>query len=181
MYERMLNKQISPSFTDMISYCGDVGGLWMAVDEYLKDKYKVEIDMKRKSAWFIGITVLAICGFLMIRTFLVTKPFINLNSNDIAGVTVELVPPNIKFAIDDEAINELVSILGTVVTYQKDNSYGEYAGQMVSFDITKVNGETLKIQAYNPVIIINGVGYKTKYEPCEALNSFANNLRASKE
>lgn len=38
----MINKQISPSFTDMISYCGDVGGLWMAVDVYLKDKYEIK-------------------------------------------------------------------------------------------------------------------------------------------
>lgn len=26
----------------MISYCGDVGGLWMTVDEYLKDKYEIK-------------------------------------------------------------------------------------------------------------------------------------------
>ena len=42
MYERMLDKQISPSFTDMISYCGDAGGLWMVVDEYLKDTYELK-------------------------------------------------------------------------------------------------------------------------------------------
>ena len=29
---------------------------------------------------------------------------------------------------------------------------------------------------YNPFLIIDGVGYKTKYEPCQALNSYANEL-----
>lgn len=38
----MLDKLITPSFTDMISYCGEVGELWMAIDEYLKDKYEIE-------------------------------------------------------------------------------------------------------------------------------------------
>ena len=29
---------------------------------------------------------------------------------------------------------------------------------------------------YNPFIIIDGIGYKCKYEPCEALNHYANEL-----
>ena len=29
---------------------------------------------------------------------------------------------------------------------------------------------------YNPFLVIDGVGYKTKYEPCEALNHYANRL-----
>lgn len=38
----MLDKQTVPSFDEMISYCGDVGELWLKVDKYLKD----ELDMK---------------------------------------------------------------------------------------------------------------------------------------
>lgn len=42
MYERMLNKQEVPLFHEMISYCGDVGELWIEVDEYLKDNLEIK-------------------------------------------------------------------------------------------------------------------------------------------
>lgn len=42
MYERMLDKQVTPSFDEMIFYCGEAGKLWMELDEYLKDKLEME-------------------------------------------------------------------------------------------------------------------------------------------
>ena len=36
----------------------------------------------------------------------------------------------------------------------------------------RVDGTQTDIMAYNPFIVIDGIGYKTKYEPCEALNSY---------
>jgi hypothetical protein len=35
----------------------------------------------------------------------------------------------------------------------------------------------MQITAFYPFVIIDGVGYKCKYEPCEALNNYANELR----
>ena len=32
------------------------------------------------------------------------------------------------------------------------------------------------IMAYNPFLVIDGIGYRTKYEPCQMLNSYANRL-----
>ena len=52
----------------------------------------------------------------------------------------------------------------------------EYDGQGVVFTLTMVDGTQTDIMAYNPFIVIDGIGYKTKYEPCEALNSYANEL-----
>ncbi|GKX68022.1 DUF3788 domain-containing protein [Inconstantimicrobium mannanitabidum] len=37
-YERMLDKQVVPSFDEMISYCGENGELWVELDEYLRNK-----------------------------------------------------------------------------------------------------------------------------------------------
>lgn len=42
MYERMLDKQIVPSFDEMISYCGDAGELWREMDRYLNDKLEMK-------------------------------------------------------------------------------------------------------------------------------------------
>ncbi|WMC93442.1 DUF3788 family protein [Kineothrix sp. MB12-C1] len=42
MYERMLDKQTMPSFDEMISFCGDVGALWIEMDSYLNDKFGIK-------------------------------------------------------------------------------------------------------------------------------------------
>ena len=39
MYERMLNKQETPTFDDLIRYSGESGFLWLALDKYMKEKY----------------------------------------------------------------------------------------------------------------------------------------------
>ena len=57
-----------------------------------------------------------------------------------------------------------------------DSSCGMYAGQMVTFTLEKSDGTLLTAQAYNPFFILNGVGYRTEYRPCEDLNQFANQL-----
>ena len=40
MYERMLNKQETPTFDDLIRYSGESGALWLALDKYLEDEHK---------------------------------------------------------------------------------------------------------------------------------------------
>lgn len=42
MYERMLDKQTAPLFDEMISYCGEAGQLWLRLDGYLKDKFRIK-------------------------------------------------------------------------------------------------------------------------------------------
>lgn len=102
------------------------------------------------------------------------KPFKNLDSSDIVSANVQLMPPDTTIQITD--IKELVSYLNEVVIYGEDNSYTEYAGQAVVFTLDMSDGSQMKITEYNPFVIINGVGYKCKYEPCEALNNYANRL-----
>ena len=50
------------------------------------------------------------------------------------------------------------------------NSYRNYTGQAVIFTITMSDGTQMEVMEYNPFIVINGLGYKTKYEPCEERN-----------
>lgn len=79
---------------------------------------------------------------------------------EVASVIVELYPPNTKAELDSQEIEDLVEILHKVVIYKEDNSYAEYAGQGVSYEITKTDGTITRIIAYNPFVIIDGVGYK---------------------
>lgn len=134
----------------------------------------------KKRLWIIPVIVILICGFFIGRPFIGTRPFKDLTAKDIKEVTVKLIPPDTELEFTDEEVDKLVERLNRVVIYQKDKSYGKYAGQTVIFTITKTDGTQISINACNPFIIIDGVGYKTKYGPCEELNNLANNLEAEK-
>ena len=75
---------------------------------------------------------------------------------------VQLLPPNETVEIAD--YTELVNTLNEVVIYGKDDSYKEYDGQAVIYTITVNGGKVITVNAYNPFIIVDGIGYKTKYE-----------------
>ena len=105
------------------------------------------------------------CGYICPVCFWENDPFIasdNEPSDSNHGITLKEAKSNF-------------SKFGACV-YNKDNSYTEYAGQAVIFTLSLADGSQVEIIAYNPFIIIDGIGYKCKYEPCEALNHYANEL-----
>ncbi len=131
--------------------------------------------MRRKKGIVLMICVLVVCvagvALLIGRG---EKPYRNLDASQIILATVRLTPPDKTIQITE--IKELVEYLEDVVIYNKDNSYIEYDGQGVTFTLTMSDGAQTSIMAYNPFLVIDGIGYKTKYEPCQALNSYANRL-----
>ena len=102
-----------------------------------------------------------------------TKPFADLTADEISSVSVNCMPPDkTVHTSDEENIESLVKILNKVVIYEEDEK--EYAGQSVAFTINKTDGTQIKVTAYNPQMIIDGVKYVTKYDPCEDLNALGN-------
>jgi len=127
----------------------------------------------------VGIVIICLAAAALTSTMSRTfenKPFQDLNVTEIESASVFLGPPDQTIKIAE--IKELVEYLGEIVIYNKDNSYTEYAGQTCVFTLTKTNGTQLQVAAFNPFVIIDGVGYKCKYEPCEALNRYGNSLRS---
>jgi hypothetical protein len=102
------------------------------------------------------------------------KPFKNLSAADVGSAAVRLMPPNETIQITD--MEELTGYLRDLVIYNEDNSYTQYDGQAVIFTLAMTDGTQVEIEAYDPFLIIDGVGYKCKYEPCEALSNYANRL-----
>lgn len=130
--------------------------------------------MKKK---IIIIAAVVVCAVLIVLLALSgQKPYKALSASDIVSATVHLAPPDKTIQIADADIEELVSCLNEIVVYNEDNSCTEYSGQAVIFTLTMVDGSQEEITAYYPFVIINGTGYKTKYEPCEKLNNYANKL-----
>ena len=130
----------------------------------------------KKKTWIILISSLAISitvGILCYKS-IGRRPYKDLEAVDIVSASVELLPPDETVQIIE--IKELVEYLKDVVIYKQDDSWREYSGQATVFTLIMVDGTIEEITAYNPFVIINGVGYRTKYEPCEQLNNLANRL-----
>ena len=127
--------------------------------------------MKKRAAWaFALVFILGLAGCSGAGT----KPYQDLTAADIASATVFLQPPDQTLQVEDT--DRLAALLQDVVIYEEDNSYTEYAGQAVTIQLTMSDGTQTSITAYNPFLIIDGIGYRTEYEPCEALNRYANEL-----
>lgn len=130
---------------------------------------------KKKSALLLLVCAVAVGAVaLALSGTWGRRPFKTLSAEDIAAATVTLTPPGETVEIAE--VEELADDLNAVVIYRKDNSYTEYVGQGCVFSLTLADGTELEVNAYNPFLIIDGVGYRCEYEPCEALNSFANRL-----
>ena len=129
----------------------------------------------KKKIIITGACLLVIVGAIIISILTEgKKPFKDLTPSDIVSASVQLSPPDTTIQIED--IEELVRLLNEVVIYREDNSYTEYVGQGVIFTLSLSDGTYKEIIAYYPFLILDRVGYQTEYEPCQALNSYANEL-----
>lgn len=46
MYERMLDKNFQPTFDEMLEYCGESESFWGEIDDFLRDHYDLERDIR---------------------------------------------------------------------------------------------------------------------------------------
>jgi len=150
-----------------------------------KGRIKNVLNFKKPSLWVVAIAAILVilfsAGFAVSKAGASPVELKNLSADDIASFTVMAQPPGKTQTVRSRLyISSLAAYLRSVVIYNHDDSYNEYAGQWVEFTLTMKSGETLTVAAYNPFVVVNGVGYRTKYEPCEALNSFANNLLSTR-
>ena len=126
---------------------------------------------------FIGGAALAVLLALAAGLlFWGRRPFRELEAADIAAASVTLLPPDVTLGLDEAEIETLAELLGDLRITWPDQSYTEYAGQAVQFTVTFANGTETEVTDYNLFLIIDGTGWRTAYEPCEALNRFANEL-----
>lgn len=123
----------------------------------------------------VAACIMLISAFIVVfQNYVGSKPFGDLAAANIKSATVTLSPPGKTIAIPE--FEELASYLNDVVIYSEDNSYTGYAGQKTTFTLMMTDGTQTDVTACNPFLVIDGVGYKTKYEPCEALNTYGNKL-----
>lgn len=127
--------------------------------------------MRRAGIFLLALVVVMTGGCAAISG---RRPYEKLTAAEIVSAEVCLSPPGKTVPIEN--LEELAALLQKTVVYEKDDSHTEYCGQGVDFVLTMRDGSRTSIVAYNPFLIIDGVGYRTKYAPCEALNQYANAL-----
>ncbi len=130
--------------------------------------------MNHKRYIIAVLLIITVIGTVMAAK--AAKPFSALCAADVKAASVSLLPPGALLEMDDKEIQELVEILQTAVIYKKDNSYEEYDGQAVIFELEMADGDKRSIQAYSPFLIIDGQGYRTKSGPCGKLNALGNSV-----
>ena len=129
--------------------------------------------MKKKMFAAVPVLFLAAALFAM-GLSAGKKPFADLQAGDIASARVQLFPPGETVPLRDS--ERLAELLRKIVVYREDDSYQDYAGQTCLFVIEKTDGTRLEVTAFSPFVIINGVGYRCRPEPCEALSQYANRI-----
>ena len=131
--------------------------------------------MRKKRIFAAAVVLAALTAAVLIARG--KMPYQDLKASEVVSAAVRLSPPDETVPIAD--VEELVSLLKEVVIYREDNSYTEYSGQAVTFTLIMADGSQEEITAYSPFLIINGTGYRAKYEPCEQLSRYVNQLRSA--
>ena len=149
--------------------------LSVGLAQFTANKAEVLAPLKRKLLLAIVCLLLILAVIVVFVKAKGKKPFQDLEAADISAASVELVPPDTTVQITD--LEELAGYLNDIVVYEKDNSYNDYAGQTVTITLTMKDGSKKEIRENNSFVVIDGTGYKAKYEPLEALSHYANSLR----
>lgn len=101
---------------------------------------------------------------------------IDIDKISLVTLTVMIAPPGETVELTQEQIEEMVELMEAVVINEKDDTYNQYGGQWVQFDITYDDGRETSIAVYTPFIIINYEGYRADHKPCQALAAFAESI-----
>lgn len=107
-------------------------------------------------------------------------PFKQLKNSDIERAFVYILPEDVYAELDNNKISELIILLNESKTYLKDDSYGEYYGQSITYTIIKKDKTKIEIKPFNPFLIIDGNGFITDYNNCEELQQLGNNIAGIK-
>ena len=130
--------------------------------------------MRKKMVFLPLLVLFGVLAALAGRHFIGSRPFRDLRDGEIVSASVQLMPPDVTLTLTADECRALEGLLREVVIYERDSSWNSYCGQAVVYTAALADGTERTVYAYNPFLIIDGIGYRTKYKPCEALSRFAN-------
>ena len=133
--------------------------------------------MKKGSIAAAGCLAAVLLACMLLGRYVIgDRPLRSLTAEEIASIEVRLLPPDRTVRLTAEQVEALLPLLCDVVAFQRDDSGNVYDGQVVNFTFSKQEVTQTNVMAYAPFIVLDGVGRRCRYGPCEALNQFANDL-----
>ena len=136
--------------------------------------------LQKRYILIVGVVLAVLLALAAGLLFWGRRPFRDLEAADITAASVTLMPPDVTLELDEAEIKTLAELLGDLRITRPDQSYTEYAGQAVQFTVTFADGTETELTDYNPFLIIDGTGWRTAYEPREALNGYDKGLRGER-
>ena len=134
-----------------------------------------------KRIWMLLAGLALAAGLLIWYAFFRgVLPSSRLEGDDLRAASICLSPPDVTVELDGEEREELAGLLRALVTRRRDDSWREYAGQGGRCTLELRDGTTRTVTAFSPFLIVDGVGYRTEYGPCEELSRFGNRLLAER-
>lgn len=105
------------------------------------------------------------------------KPLKNLDANEVVSIEAAALPPNeIKYINQSEDIIKIIDKLKKVVVSERVKQ-NEYAGQVIMYTLIMKGGSKREVMISNPIVRIDGVFYKVKYDSTDDLANLYNKLR----
>lgn len=132
------------------------------------------LNKKTSNIIIISVIVLLIIGVYVLN--MGKRPLKTLSSSDITLIEISALPPNeIKYVNKREDIETIINKLRKVVVYEKLKQ-NDYNGQVHIYTLVKKDGSRREFMISNPIVGIDGVFYKTKYDPAKELSILYNKL-----
>ena len=101
-----------------------------------------------------------------------------ITADDIDAVTLSAYPPEKSVKLTRDQIDKMLSLLEDINLYEEDGFQNEYDGQWMRFDILLNSGEQISFSPFVHFFFVGNTRYSASYEPCQALNVFANSIIA---
>lgn len=130
-----------------------------------------------KRIWVILAGLALAAGLLIWYAFFRgTRPFARLEGTELRAASLCLSPPDVTLELTEAEREELAGLLQKAVIHRRDDRWREYAGQGVTFTLEFADGTVRTVTAFSPFLIVDGVGYRAEYAPCEALSQFGTRI-----
>lgn len=126
---------------------------------------------------FAGVVLLV----LLATTGTGKKPFSKLTAQDISAASVTLQPPDIDYVIAQDELPHLAELLREVVLYRIEKNPEPIAGQSALLTLTLADGTQTQLSLCGSRAVLDGVVWRAKAKPCNALSAFYNTLRSQQE
>lgn len=102
-------------------------------------------------------------------------PFEALSRDDIEKISVSINSQEMNATLSDDEIVQFIEIVNQLEIYEKVEPQ-TLVGQMIHFDIEKVDESTIELGIITPYVIIDDIWYEGENEICDRLNQFANDF-----